>query len=221
MAENKDAPNPQTDKDADADAGKLALTQDELDAKIADAVKAAVKADRKERQKAQKQKQKQQEEANADDGDADEDDDAEDPAEIAAKAETRAARAEQERDQAVKEALLAKVENKLRDYLALNLREFIGNAPDIMLHIERALPAGAKEQEIQRTIESHAKAFAERTKAVRKPASGAPMGGARSPRASGFTGGGGEEEPVRRPAAASGNRAEAPSSRPFSHLNWQ
>lgn len=214
MPDPKDkAPPPQDDKGDDSKVETLSLSQEELDAKIADAVKAAVKADRKAQKKAANQRQ-----PPADDPDPD-DDPEEDAAEIISKAEARAAKAEQEATAAKKEALLARVENKLNAHLALNFRDFMGNAPDIMLHIAAALTPDAKEGEIARLIDSHTKAFVERTKATRKPASGAPIGGARG-RLAGLVGGTSDNEGDRtaaRAAAASGNAAPR---RAFSQVNW-
>lgn len=209
------APDPQEDKDKETpaetesdDDGKVTLTKDELAQQIAD----ALKADREKRKKKEKAKQR---EAEPDDDEEEQ----EDPEEVIRKAELRAATAEQERDEAKKQALLAQVENKLRDYLALNMRQFIGNAPDIMLHIEKALTANAKEGEIARLIESHAKAFAERSKAVSRPASGAPLGGARS-RVGGVTG---TDDPDQRRTAdrAVAVKAEASTPARWSTINYQ
>ena len=211
MADKKDdAPDPQAE--AGDDEGKLTLTQKELDDRIAAAVEDGVKKAREKAKQKAKAKAKRQE-AEAEDGDDDEAE--EDPAEIVRDAETRAAKAEQERDLAMKEALMARVENKLNAYLALNLREFMGNAPDIMLHIEKALSPGAKDAEIARLIESHSKAFSERVKAARRPASGATPGGlARSPRTSGLTGRS-DDEPAPRQQPG---RATTPD--PFYASRW-
>lgn len=215
MPDKKDpAPPPQDDKGDDSKVETLSLTQEDLDAKIADAVKAAVREDRKAQKKAAKLKQR-------DDDDPDPDDDPEeDAAEIISKAEARAAKAEQEAAAAKKEALLARVENKLNAHLALNFRDFMGNAPDIMLHIAAALTPDAKDGEIARLIDSHTKAFVERTKATRKPASGAPIGGARG-RLAGLVGGTSDNEGDRTAVAAAAKAGVPANSRPFSHLNWQ
>jgi hypothetical protein len=164
MPDVKDkAPNPQDDKADEGDKPEaLTLTQEQLDAKIAEAITAAVAADRK----AQRQKQKAKAKAQPQD-DEDGDDEEEDSAEIIRKAEQKAAEAAQRADEAEKKALLAEVKGKLTDWLGLNARDFIGNAPDIMLHIERQLSPGAKDGEVARVIEANAKAFIERTKAAR------------------------------------------------------
>lgn len=225
MASKKDnAPTPQPqqgeqEQDEAAESAEetgdeaVSLTPDELNAKIQEAVAAAVK---KERAKAKKKAAKAAEVE--DDADEDDDDDGEDADEVISKAEARAARAEQEAAAAKKEALLAKVENKLNAYLALNFRDLIGNAPDIMLHIERALTPDAKEGEIARLIEAQSKAFADRVKAARKPASGAPP--ARN-RISGLVGGT-SDNPTDRTAAAAATTAQngAAGYRPFSTINW-
>lgn len=196
----------------DAPDDVLKLTKDELEQKIAD----ALKADR-EKRKAKEKKQKEREADDDENGD-----DEEDAAEVISKAERRAAEAEQERDQAIKEALLAKVENKLRDYLTINFREFIGNAPDIMLHIEKALSPKSSEQEVARLIKSHAEAFVERTKAARRPASGAPAGGARGLSRPNVPGGSpapaGEDREQRRAVVAKSEAGAA--HKPFSTIHW-
>jgi hypothetical protein len=141
---------------------KLELTPDELEAKLQEARDAAIKDEREKRKQAEKEKRRRERQERGEDEEPEED-----PAEIVRKAEARAATAEQERDEAKKTALLAKVENKLRAYLLDNFKEFVGNTLDIMLHIEKALDPNATEQAIVRLIESHSKAFVERTKAAR------------------------------------------------------
>lgn len=198
------------------DGDKLTLTAEELDAKIAEAVAAAVKADRKKAKAKAKTKAHPQDDAE----DAEDEDDTEDADEIVRKAETRAALAEQRAAEAEKKATLAVVENKLRDYLALNFRDLIGNAPDIMLHVEKALTPGAKDAEIARLIDSHSKAFAERTKAARRPTMGATVGGARG-RIAGVTSGTTDNPTDRQAAAAAANvQAASASPRPWSTLNY-
>lgn len=208
-AANPTAPNPQPEKEA-ADDGAITITQADLDAKIAEAITAAVAADRKAQRQKQKAKAKAQTE---DDGDEDEDD--EDATEIIRKAELAKATAEQERDAAKKEALLAKVENKLRDWLALNAREFLGSAPDIMLHIERAITADAKDGEVARLIESHAKAFMERNKGLRKV--GAPVAAGRN-RIAGIPGAENVED--RQVAAAAARTGPPVDGQRWSTLNY-
>lgn len=148
------------DKKEDSAPEKVELTPEELEAKLAEARELALKEDREKRK--QKEKEKRAEERKA----RGEDEEEEDPAEVIKAAEQRAAEAEQRAAEAEKKSLMADVNVKLRDYLTsdTNLKPYLGNAPDIILHIERALPKDATDQAIHRLIESHTKAFVERSK---------------------------------------------------------
>jgi hypothetical protein len=138
-----------------------------IDENRAEAQETALKEEKEKRKQAEKEKRRRE---RAERG---EDEEEEDPAEIAKAAELRAAEAEQRAAEAEKKALMADVSVRLRDYLTAdnNLKPYLGNAPDIMLHVERALTPNATEQAITRLIESHVKAFVERSKAGRIGAS--------------------------------------------------
>ena len=92
---------------------------------------------------------------------------------------------------------------RLRDHLAdpaNKLDAYLPNAPDIMLHVERALPADAKPEDVAKVIAEQARAFAERTPRAVK---------------------GGAPAPVSRTGPASGSlpaRPNIPARRPFSHM---
>jgi hypothetical protein len=58
----------------------------------------------------------------------------------------------------------------LRDHLADKHPDYLANAPDIMLHVEKHLAADAKPADVKKLIEEQSKAFADRT--PRKVAAG-------------------------------------------------
>lgn len=215
MAKQKPpAPDPQLEEgeEGDEQPAKLELTEQELQDRIEAATVAAVKADRDEQKKKAREKKKQlaREEAEEDE------EEQEDPKEIIANAETRAAEAEQRAAEAEKKALMADVNVRLRDYLTANFKEFVGNAPDIILHIERALSENAKEQEIIRLIEAQSKAFVERTKSARAASTNA-INANRSK----LIGGGqqGQQQEQRESRNISGRREDQPQPR-FAAINW-
>jgi hypothetical protein len=181
---------------------RIELTEDELTERITAAVTAAREEDKTKRKQAEKEKRDRERRERG------EDEEEEDPKEVIAKAEKRAADAEQEAAQAKRDATIAKIENKLRDYLVGNYKEFLGNATDIMLHIEKALTPDATEQAISRLIEAHTKSFVERVKQA-KGSHGAPAGGIR-------------RLPLGTPPqpATEERQQKAESARKFQTLNW-
>jgi hypothetical protein len=63
-----------------------------------------------------------------------------------------------------RENQLLKVDRQLRDYLADETRrEYLGNAPDIMLHVEKRLEPDAKPEAVTKLIADEVKAFMDRT----------------------------------------------------------
>jgi vacuolar-type H+-ATPase subunit E/Vma4 len=81
------------------------------------------------------------------------------------------AEAEREkREAAERRAQLAEVNVALRDHLADKHPDYLANAPDIMLHVEKHLAADAKPADVKKLIEEQSKAFADRT--PRKVAAG-------------------------------------------------
>lgn len=203
--------------DKSDDKPNLPQTQEELDA----FVEAAFEAREQEKRKkaAAKAKREKEREAEADDDDEDEREDAE---EIIRKAETRAARAEQERDAAVRRAQLSEVKDRLRDYLFTNHRAYLANDVDIMAHIEKALTPNAKDGEIGRLIESHTKAFVDRVKAAAKPASGAPQGGTRGRNLASLVAQSrpDADDDARRVVTPKSGSAQQPTHRPFAQIHW-
>lgn len=137
----------------------------------------------------------------------------EDLVDAATKAEARAAEAEQRAAAAERKALLKDVEVKLRDYLALNHKEYLGNALDIMLHVEKAVPIDATDALITRIIDAQAKAFVERSKAARGTGGGAPGSAVR-----GRMAGTGQQQ-TNQTSQQQGERQTAAAPR-FRTLNW-
>jgi hypothetical protein len=86
------------------------------------------------------------------------------------------------REQADRRAQMAEVNVNLRDHLAEKHADYLPNAADIMLHIERKLAASAKPDDVRKLIEAEAEAFVKRTpRQVNKGGAGAPppAGGSR------------------------------------------
>jgi hypothetical protein len=202
----------ETDEEGEGGGGgdapkKLEITEQELQDRIQAATAEAIKADRAERKKKEKQRKRDEEQAES------EDEDEEDPREIISAAEQRAADAEQRAAEAEKKATMADVGVRLRDYLTANYKEFIGNAPDIILHIERALSAAPKEQEIIRLIEAQSKAFVERTKTARGNQNN-QISASRSKLT-------GTNQQAQQGETRTITRTDQPESRPrFSTINW-
>lgn len=159
--------------DKPGDDGKLTLTQAELDQRIAAATEAAAKAER-DRAVADRQREKEEAERKK----------AEEQGEyqkVAQQEEAKRKEAEARAAAAERRALLADVNVQLRDHLAATdaLKPFLGNAPDIMLHVEKKLGDDAKPDDIAKLIDAEAKSFAARTTAGKGAAGGAPAGGQR------------------------------------------
>lgn len=100
-------------------------------------------------------------------------------------------------------AMLADVNVKLRDHLTAKHPEYLANAVDIMVHIEREVKNDTKPEEVVKIIEAQAKAFVDRTPKA-KPAGGLP----KTPR-------GGSGNPVE---GNPQNTPTAPARQRFSHL---
>jgi membrane protein involved in colicin uptake len=165
----KDDPPPQPKPN---EAPKLQLTEAELQQKIADATNAALAAERKKREEADAKALEEGERKKA-----------EEQGEYQKLAEADRAKreaAEQQRDEAIRRAQLAEVNIQLRDYLAADDRkQFLANAPDIMLHVEKELAPDAKSEDVAKLIEKKTAEFVARTAPAKAGAQGAPSGGAR------------------------------------------
>jgi hypothetical protein len=159
-------------KPPETQATKLELTEQELHERTNAAVKSALDAERKKRdsddaktrEEAERKKAEEQGEFQK----------------IAAQADEKREKAEKDRDDALRRAQLAEVNVQLRDYLAHDDRKaFLANAPDIMLHVEKELPADAKPEDVAKLIEKKTAEFIARTAPTKGGAHGAPAGGAR------------------------------------------
>lgn len=170
-------------------------------------------ADLREQLAAAKPAKRKRREAEEDDADEDEGDADDDEGE---KARVAVAAAKQEATEANRRAQIAEVGVLLRDHLTEKYKEFVGNAKDIILHIEKDLPDNPKPAEIQRLIADHSRAFVERIRNA-KGAHGAPAGGTRGKLPQG--------SPIGVGGAVSGEDRsmkprEASPRRPFQTINW-
>lgn len=82
---------------------------------------------------------------------------------LAADEKAKREKAEAEAAEANRRAQLAEVNIKLRDYLAEKHPDYLANAADIMLHVEKQLKPDAKPEDVAKLIAEQAKAFVERT----------------------------------------------------------
>jgi hypothetical protein len=92
---------------------------------------------------------------------------------VAEQEQTKREAAEQKAAEAERRAQLAEVNVSLRDHLASKHPDYLSNAADIMLHVEKTLAPDAKPDAVAKLIEEQAKAFVERTPR-QKPIGGAP-----------------------------------------------
>lgn len=98
---------------------------------------------------------------------------------VAEQEQAKREQAEEKAAAAERRAQLAEVNVQLRDHLASKHPDYLSNAADIMLHVEKALPADAKPEAVAKLIDEQAKAFVERTPR-QKPIGGAPANIGRS-----------------------------------------
>lgn len=148
------------------DPKKIELTEDEIQARIDAAVKKrdddAAKKDADAKAKAEEEEAKKRGEFEK----------------IAATAEEKRKAAEDKAAASERRAQLAEVKGQLHDHLADKHPDYVRNATDIMLHVEKKLPADAKPDDIAKLIEEEAKSFVERTPRA-SSTSGAPGGATR------------------------------------------
>lgn len=135
---------------------KIELTEDELNARIFAAAEAERKrlADERQREKEEAERKKAEEQGEYQ--------------KIAKQEEEKRTAAEQKAAAAERRAQLAEVNIALRDHLAGDdaRRAYLNNAPDIMLHVEKALAADAKPEDVAKLIEKETAAFIQRTGAA-------------------------------------------------------
>jgi hypothetical protein len=150
------------DKGGEQQGDKLSLTPAELQAKIEEATAKALRdAESKAGEKSRKEREAAEAEEAKKRGEWEE---------LATKEQQKRTQAEERAAQAERRAQLAEVNVALRDHLADKHPDYLANAPDIMLHVEKHLAPDAKPTDVAKVIADEAKAFADRT--PRKVSSG-------------------------------------------------
>ena len=129
---------------------KIELTEAELEERVSKAVTAAADKARKDAEKAARDAAAERAKADGD---------------VAKQLEATAAERDAlkaEREQLAREVRSLKVSQQLRDHLAATHADYVGNAVDILPHVERQIADDTTEAQIARLIEKESAAFAER-----------------------------------------------------------